>query len=69
VVKLAGAQAKASEGTLTIAFSDGELALELGPAAAKWAAKITSPPSLMKKLGVKPEQRISLIGNWSKLTN
>jgi hypothetical protein len=39
------------------------LALELGAAAAaRWAAKIRSPPSRLDKLGVKPASRVAVIG-------
>ena len=37
-------------------------ALELGPAAAKWAEKILHPPSRLAKIGVKPDWRIAALG-------
>src|SRR6185369_7354635 len=40
----------------------GRVAFELGPAAEKWAEKIRSPKSLLDKLGVKAEHRVSVIG-------
>ena len=36
--------------------------LELGDEAARWAEKIKNPPSLLDKLGVKPGQRVSVVG-------
>jgi hypothetical protein len=53
---------KASRGTLTLGTADGTLALELGPAAEKWAAKLSSPKSLVEKLGVKPGARVVTVG-------
>jgi hypothetical protein len=53
---------KASRGTLTLGTADGVLALQLGPAAEKWAAKLSSPKSLVEKLGVKPGARVAIVG-------
>jgi hypothetical protein len=39
-----------------------ELALRLGPAAEKWAARIRNPPALAQKLGVRPGARVSVLG-------
>ncbi len=36
--------------------------LELGPQAEKWADKILRPPTLLDKLGIKPEMRVALLG-------
>jgi hypothetical protein len=37
--------------------------LELGPKyAAAWAEKIKNPPTLLDKLGVKPESKVAVIG-------
>ncbi len=55
-------KAVARDGTLTIASSQGTIALELGPAAARWAAKIQNPPSRLDKIGVKPDWKVSVIG-------
>ncbi|MBI3402494.1 MAG: DUF3052 family protein [Acidobacteria bacterium] len=49
-------------GTLTVVGPDGRVALDLGPAAAKWADKIQHPPSRLHKLGARPEWRASAIG-------
>jgi hypothetical protein len=53
---------KASRGILTLGTADGALALELGPAAEKWAAKLSSPKTLVEKLGVKPGSRVATVG-------
>jgi len=50
------------DGTLTITFSGGTAAFELGRDAAKWADKILHPPSRLDKIGAKPEWRASAIG-------
>ncbi|MDQ3986828.1 MAG: DUF3052 domain-containing protein [Actinomycetota bacterium] len=54
--------ATASSGRLNIVFHGGEATFDLGNKAAKWAEKILSPPTLMKKLGVKPESSVGLSG-------
>jgi hypothetical protein len=54
--------ASAKDGVLTLKSSDGTLALTLGPSADKWAKTITSPPSRVQKLGVKPGMKVSVIG-------
>lgn len=54
--------ATASDGWLRVRF-DGRLAeISLGPAAQKWAQRITNPPSRLAKLGVKEGVRILLVG-------
>jgi hypothetical protein len=40
----------------------GTLTLALGAAAEQWARKIASPPTLGKKLGIAPGQRVSVVG-------
>lgn len=52
----------ARDGRLTIATPDGDASFDLGNAAAKWAEKITNPPSRLEKIGVKPDWRASAIG-------
>jgi hypothetical protein len=55
-------EATASDGWLRVRF-DGRLAeISLGPAAQKWAQRITNPPSRLAKLGVKEGVRILLVG-------
>jgi hypothetical protein len=49
---------------LTVKWSGGTLTLELGDAAGRWAEKIKTPPSRLKKLGVKPGARVALVGSF-----
>jgi hypothetical protein len=53
---------KALNGDLQIAFPDGTAVFELGPLAEKWAHKILHPKTLVEKLGVKSELKVSLLG-------
>jgi len=53
--------ARANEGELVIRFAGGEAVFELGAEAAKWADKITSPRSVVEKLGIKPGLEVSVI--------
>jgi hypothetical protein len=59
--------AKASNGKLNITFSEGEATFDLGPAAEKWAHKILHPKSVIEKLGVKPGQKIAVLGVTDEL--
>lgn len=52
----------AADGVLTLAYPGGELALELGAQAEKWAHELLHPKSRADKLGVKPGQRAWLAG-------
>jgi len=55
-------EATASDGWLRVRF-DGRLAeIGLGPAAQKWAQRITNPPSRLAKLGIKEGIRILVLG-------
>jgi hypothetical protein len=55
-------RATAEGGVLRVAF-DGRVAdFVIGEAAAKWATRITNPPSRLDKLGVKPGMRVALVG-------
>ena len=49
-------------GALTVTFSGGVAAFEVGDAAPKWAHNIQHPPSRFEKIGVKPEWRASAVG-------
>jgi hypothetical protein len=49
-------------GALYLEWAEGKAVLDLGDQAARWAEKIRSPPSLLDKLGVKPGQRVSVVG-------
>lgn len=46
--------AVAENGTLTLQYGATIAVLEIGPAAEKWAKRITHPPSRLDKLGAKP---------------
>ena len=54
--------ATATSGHLNVVFHGGEASFQIGDKASKWAEKILSPPTLMKKLGVKPESSVGLSG-------
>ena len=54
--------ATAEEGWLRIQFEDRAVELALGPEAAKWARRITNPPSRLDKLGIKPGMRVLVVG-------
>jgi hypothetical protein len=51
-----------TRGALSLKSADGTLALQLGPDAEKWAAKLSSPKSFVEKLGVKAGSRVSVVG-------
>ena len=53
---------EAKHGQLRVEFSAGEATFDLGPLASQWALKIRYPRSLMDKLGVKPDSRVSVLG-------
>jgi hypothetical protein len=53
---------EASDGLLTLRHADETVILDLGAVAERWAARIRNPPTLLDKLGVKPGQRIVLVG-------
>lgn len=52
----------ADEGVLRLVWPDGEVELELGAQAERWAKKIRSPKGRIDKLGVKAGQRVSVVG-------
>jgi hypothetical protein len=57
------AAARADGDVLTIVYAGGTVELELGEReAAKWAHEIANPRTLADKLGVKPGQRVRLVG-------
>ena len=53
---------EATDGELTIVYPDGQITLDLGPRASRWADKILNPPTVLDKLGVKQGQRVSILG-------
>jgi hypothetical protein len=54
--------ATAQQGRLTITFGAERASFALGPAAEKWAAKLTTPRSRADKLGVKAGSRVGVLG-------
>lgn len=56
--------AKVKDGVLTVEWPDGRLALTLGRSAEKWAQSITSPKTVIDKLGVKPGMKVVLVGRF-----
>ncbi|MDX6523517.1 MAG: hypothetical protein QOI17_1030 [Gaiellales bacterium] len=57
------ASAGADGDVLTVAYAGGRIELELGEReAARWAQDIANPKTLADKLGVKPDQRVLLVG-------
>src|SRR4029453_13359987 len=53
---------EAKDGALRIGWKGGDVRLELGAAAAKWADKIKNPRGLLEKLGVKHDARVGGLG-------
>lgn len=51
----------ADDKRLIVLTEQGELSLELGPAAKRWKTKIENPPTLLNKLGVKPGMRVAAV--------
>lgn len=56
--------ATVKDGVLTVEWPAGRLALTLGRSAEKWARAITSPKTVIEKLGVKPGLRVVLVGRF-----
>jgi hypothetical protein len=52
----------ARDGTLTVVHAGGTAAFALGARAETWAERIRAPKSVVDKLGVKPGQRVSVVG-------
>jgi hypothetical protein len=52
----------ARDGELSVEFPAGTASFELGARAARWAERIRKPKSLLDKLGVKADSRISVLG-------
>jgi hypothetical protein len=55
---------KVVDGELRLQTVQGAVVFGLGPAAEKWRDKILHPKSRIEKLGVKPEARVSLLGDF-----
>src|SRR5689334_22606369 len=56
--------ANVRNGVLTVEWPDGRLALTLGRSADTWAQAITSPKTVVEKLGVKPGMKVVLVGRF-----
>lgn len=56
--------AKAVDGELRLQTAEGLAVFQLGFAAEKWCEKILHPKSRIEKLGVKPEAKVSLLGEF-----
>jgi hypothetical protein len=55
----------ADSGVLSVRGPESAAVFELGVDAAKWADKILHPPTLLSKLGVRPDTRVSLMGAFA----
>jgi hypothetical protein len=54
---------EAVDGRLEIDWPEGTAVFELGsPEAERWAERLTNPPSLVDKLGIKPGTRVAILG-------
>jgi hypothetical protein len=53
--------ATARDGTLHVTFGDRHAAFAIGDAAAKWAKRITNPPSRVDKLGIKAGMTVAIV--------
>jgi hypothetical protein len=51
----------ARDGTLVVSFGGKRAEFAIGPAAEKWAKRITNPPSRLDKLGIKPDMSVAAI--------
>ncbi len=56
--------ANAVDGELRLQTADGLAVFQLGAAAEKWRDKILHPKSRIEKLGVKPEAKVCLMGEF-----
>ncbi len=56
--------AKAMDGELRLQTAEALAVFHLGAAAEKWRDKILHPKSRIEKLGVKPDARVSLLGEF-----
>jgi hypothetical protein len=55
-------QAIPKDGQLTVAWNDEKIVLHVGPQSERLAKKILNPPSLLEKLGIKPNSAVSVLG-------
>jgi len=54
----------AQDGALHVRTKEGLAIFDLGSQAEKWRQKIANPKSLLDKLGVKPGDHVSVVGNF-----
>lgn len=54
---------RAEDGVLAFRWNDREVRIHVGHDAAKWAEKIRNPKSVLDKLGIKPAQKIAVLGD------
>jgi len=52
----------ADDGVLTVSWAGRTARFELGRVAARWADRIANPPTVIEKLGLKPGQKVALLG-------
>lgn len=52
------------DGRLAVEWPGGRLSLDLGRGAEKWAQALTSPKTVVEKLGVKPGLNVVLVGRF-----
>jgi hypothetical protein len=55
-------QAVPKDGQLTVAWNDDKIVLHVGAQSERLAKKILNPPSLLEKLGIKPDSSVSVVG-------
>ncbi|HTQ98036.1 MAG TPA: hypothetical protein VMH89_14590 [Candidatus Acidoferrum sp.] len=55
---------QANDGELHVKTENGISIFEIGPQDANWRQKILNPKSVLEKLGIKPAQSASVIGNF-----
>jgi DUF3052 family protein len=55
-------QAVTKDGQLTIGWNDDKIVLHVGAQSERLAKKILNPPSLLQKLGIKPNSSVSVVG-------
>jgi hypothetical protein len=56
-------KATAAGGVLSVRFDGQQAEFVVGDCATKWAARITSPPSRLDKLGIKPAMTLLVLGS------
>ncbi|HXW08692.1 MAG TPA: hypothetical protein VD833_25905 [Vicinamibacterales bacterium] len=63
VIPLAAISRAQAEGPiLQVTFGDRDASFDIGAPAARWASRITNPPSRARKLGIKPDMLVAVLG-------